>query len=204
MPVADDRWWRGFDAVILDGVAAGSRILDIGCGDGGLVARLSAAGLNAVGVDPRAPAHPRLIREAVEEVGPIGQFDAVCAVMALHHTRLEAVVAAIGRLLRPNGRLFVHELAWEAYDDRAASWLAAHDPSDADDSVTAWRLEHADLHTSATIRTALADAFQLDSETERPYLARMRKLDELEHAEQAMIAEGALPALGRWYIAHTG
>ena len=52
--VADNRWWRGFDTVILDGVAPGSRVLDIGCGDGGLVERLLASGLDALGVDPCA------------------------------------------------------------------------------------------------------------------------------------------------------
>jgi SAM-dependent methyltransferase len=199
--VLDDRWWRGFDAVILDGVAAGSRVLDIGCGDGGLVEHLSARGLDAIGIDPRAPAHPRLIREFVEDIGPIGQFDAICAVMVLHHANLDDVVPAIRRLLVPAGQLFVYEFAWELYDERAACWLAVHDSSDADNSVTGWRVEHGDLHTGATVRSKLASAFDLNEETERPYLARMLGKDELEPEEQAMIAEGALPALGRWYFA---
>lgn len=199
--MADDHWWRGFDAVILDRVAAGSRVLDIGCGNGGLVKRLSASGLDALGVDPRAPAHPRLIQEPVEQVRSIGQFDAICAVMALHHAELDEVVPAIRRLLRANGQLFVSEFAWELYDERAASWLALHDVSDADNSVTGWRLEHGDLHTGATVRTRLTSAFELNEETERPYLARMLGRGELEAEEQAMIAEGALPALGRWYFA---
>jgi SAM-dependent methyltransferase len=197
--VADDRWWPGFDAVILDSVAVGSRVLDVGCGDGALVDHLAANGLDAVGVDPRAPARPRLIQERVEQVGSIGHFDAVCVVMALHHAELEPVLAAIVRLLRTGGRVFVDELAWEKFDERAASWLAAHDRSGADNSVTGWQLEHGDLHTAATIRSALYDAFGLRSETQRPYLARMLGIHELEHEERAMIADGALPALGWWY-----
>ena len=199
--VADNRWWRGFDTVILDGVAPGSRVLDIGCGDGGLVERLLASGLDALGVDPCAPAHPRLIQQPLEQVRSIGQFDAICAVMALHHAELDEVIPAIRRLLRPSGRLFVSEFAWELYDERAAAWLALHDRSDADNSVTGWRLEHDDLHTGATVRTRLTNAFELNEETERPYLARMLGKGELEAEEQAMIAEGALPALGRWYFA---
>jgi SAM-dependent methyltransferase len=199
--VGDDRWWRGFDAVVVDAVARGSRVLDVGCGDGGLVERLAAGGFDALGVDPQAPPRPRLLQKRVEEVGPIGPFDVVCAVMTLHHVQLDPVLAAIVRLLRPGGRLLAYEFAWEAYDQRAASWLARHDRSGADNSVTAWQLEHADLHTGATLRSRISDAFDLRSDTPRPYLARMLGQHRLEDLEEAMIAEGALPALGRWYVA---
>ena len=50
MSVADDRWWRGFDAVIVDSVPLGSRVLDVGCGDGGLVECLAARGFDAIGI----------------------------------------------------------------------------------------------------------------------------------------------------------
>jgi SAM-dependent methyltransferase len=200
--VAEDRWWRGFDTVILDSVPAGSRVLDVGCSDGGLVDRLAASGFDAMGVDPQAPPRPRLVRELVEQLGSIGRFDVVCAVMTLHHVELDPVLASIVRLLRPGGRLLAYEFAWEAYDERAASWLARHDPSGADNSVTAWQLEHADLHTGATLRSRIGEAFDLRRETPRPYLARMLGQHHLEHQEQAMIADGALPALGWWYFAH--
>lgn len=201
MSVADDRWWRGFDAVIVDSVPLGSRVLDVGCGDGGLVECLAASGFDAVGVDPQAPLRPRLIQERVEQVGSIGRFDVVCAVMTLHHVQLDPVLAAIVRLLRPGGRLLAYEFAWETYDQRAASWLARHDRTAADNSVTEWQLEHADLHTGATLRSRISDAFDLRRETPRPYLARMLGNHRLEEQEQAMIVAGALPALGRWYFA---
>jgi SAM-dependent methyltransferase len=199
--VAGDRWWRGFDAVIVDAVAPGSRVLEVGCGDGSLVDRLAASGFDAVGVDPQAPPRRRLIQQRIEQVGSIGPFDVVCAVMTLHHVQLEPVLAAIVRLLRPGGRLLAYEFAWEAYDQRAASWLAEHDRSGADNSVKEWQLEHADLHTGATLRSRIDDALDLCSETPRPYLARMLGNHELEDEEQAMIDEGVLPALGRWYFA---
>jgi 2-polyprenyl-3-methyl-5-hydroxy-6-metoxy-1,4-benzoquinol methylase len=66
--MADSRWWKDFDAVIAAALPAGSRVLDVGCGDGGLVSRLGELGFDALGVDPAAPAHPRLIREPVEQV----------------------------------------------------------------------------------------------------------------------------------------
>jgi SAM-dependent methyltransferase len=199
--VGDERWWSGFDAVVLGALTSGERVLDIGCGDGGLVDRLVAGGLDAVGVDPRAPRHPRIIRTAVEEVGAIGPFDAVCAVMTLHHVHLDAVLGTIVGLLRPGGRLFVDELSWEAYDRRAASWLGERDRSARDHSVTAWEVEHGDLHTGVALHAKLSEALDLQSETQRPYLARMLGMRGLEHGEQSLIDEGALPALGRWYVA---
>jgi 2-polyprenyl-3-methyl-5-hydroxy-6-metoxy-1,4-benzoquinol methylase len=93
--MADSRWWKDLDAVLAAALPAGSRILDAGCGDGGLVDRLAELGFDAVGVDPAAPVHPRLLKERVEEVTGLGGFDAVTAVMSLHHGDLEAVVRAL-------------------------------------------------------------------------------------------------------------
>ncbi len=194
--MAGDRWWRGFDAVLLRALAPGSRVLDVGCGDGRLVDRLAAQGLDAVGVDPNAPASPRLIRERIEDAGSIGRFDAACAVMALHHAELESVLAAIERLLRPGGRLFVDEFSWEAYDERASEWVAAHgEPR----PVGEWRAEHGDLHRGERVREALDAAFDRLSVTKRPYLARMLGEDGLQRDEQRLIDAGALPAIGWWY-----
>ena len=130
--MADDRWWKDFDAVVAAALRAGSRVLDLGCGDGGLVDRFTELGFDALGVDPRAPNHPRLTQERIEVATGLGGFDAITAVMALHHAELDAVVPALSNLLRPQGRLFVYELGWDGYDERAADWLVRHDSSDAD------------------------------------------------------------------------
>jgi SAM-dependent methyltransferase len=194
--LSSDRWWRGFDSMLLRALPPRSRVLDVGCGDGALVERLAAQGLDAVGVDPNAPARPRLIRERVEDAHSIGRFDAVCAVMALHHAELDDVLPAIERLLRPGGRLFVDEFSWEAYDERAADWVAAHgEPR----PVDAWRDEHDDLHTGEQVRAALDAFFPRISLTQRPYLARMLGEDGLQREEQHLIDGGELPAIGWWY-----
>ncbi len=195
-----DRWWRGLDALILEALPRGSRILDVGCGDGALVERLAEGGLDAVGVDPRAPARPRLIQQQLEELDPREPFDAACAVMSLHHADLDRVVPSIVRLLRPGGRLYVFEFAWETYDEHAAAWTQAHDSSGSDRTVAAWMTEHADLHTGSAVHTALTEAFDLDTDEPRPYLARMVGAPELEAEEQREIAAGRLPALGRLWI----
>jgi 2-polyprenyl-3-methyl-5-hydroxy-6-metoxy-1,4-benzoquinol methylase len=194
--VASDLWWRGFDSLLLGALSPRSRVLDVGCGDGALVEGLAEHGLDAVGVDPNAPARPRLIRERVEDASSIGRFDAACSVMALHHSDLERVLAAIVLLLRPGGRFFVSEFSWEGYDERAAAWVAAHGGST---TVEDWRAEHGDLHTGAVVQAALAETFATVSLTDRPYLARMVGEPALEREEQRLMEEGALPAFAWWY-----
>lgn len=122
-------------------------------------------------------------------------FDAITAVMVLHHAELDAVVPALTRVLAPNGRLCLYD------DERAATWLVEHDPSDADNSIAGWLHEHRELHTISTIRQALSARFVPTLEVMRPYLARMLSRPDLEGEEHAMIDAQKLPALGFWYFA---
>jgi SAM-dependent methyltransferase len=200
---ASDRWWRGFDRFLIDALPRQARVLDVGCGDGALVERLAAAGFDAVGVDPNARAAPRLIRERVENATGIGRFDAVCSVMALHHADLEAVMASIAGLLRPGGLVLVSEFDWDAYDERAAAWVAEHDPA-RDASVASWQDEHDGLHPGERVRSALDGTFERRSLTTRPYLAPMLERPDLEREELRAIEEDRLPAIGWWYAGALG
>jgi SAM-dependent methyltransferase/cytidylate kinase len=95
---------------------AGRRILDVGCGDGRLAARFTAAGAQVVGVEPSPPmadaAEARslpgfqLLRAAAETFRVDGTFDVAVAWMSLDHApSLTAALANIARTLRPGGRL---------------------------------------------------------------------------------------------------
>jgi trans-aconitate methyltransferase len=95
----------------------GERILDLGCGDGVLTERIAAAGATVVAVDAApdmvAAAKARGLDARVvpgQSLEFEHEFDAVFSNAALHWMRpQEAVLAGIGRALKPGGR-FVAEM----------------------------------------------------------------------------------------------
>ena len=94
----------------------GERILDLGCGDGVLTAKLVEMGCAVVGVDgssAQIEAARKLGLDARvmdgEKLSFDGEFDAVFSNAALHWMRNpEAVISGVWRALRPEGR-FVAE-----------------------------------------------------------------------------------------------
>ena len=94
----------------------GERILDLGCGDGVLTAKLAAIGCRMVGIDGSAPqieAARKLGLDARvmdgEKLSFNEEFDAVFSNAAMHWMRNpEAVIACVWRALKPTGR-FVAE-----------------------------------------------------------------------------------------------
>jgi trans-aconitate methyltransferase len=95
---------------------SGERILDLGCGDGILTAKLVAMGCHVVGIDgstAQIEAAQKLRLDARvmggEKLSFDGEFDAVFSNAALHWMRNpEAVISGVWRALRPKGR-FVAE-----------------------------------------------------------------------------------------------
>jgi len=94
----------------------GERILDLGCGDGVLTAKLAAIGCHVVGVDGSAAQIEGARKLGLdarvmdgERLSFNGEFDAVFSNAALHWMRNpEAVIDGVWRALRPGGR-FVAE-----------------------------------------------------------------------------------------------
>lgn len=140
----------------------GEHILDLGCGDGQLTARLAAIGAILTGVD----ASPAMVEAArargiaadhapAEQLPyPGGAFDAVFSNAALHWVRGQhAMLAQVHRVLRPGGR-FVAEMGGHgniaAIRVAFVAALARHGHSAAEDGVNYYptpdayrrRLEH--------------------------------------------------------------
>ena len=116
--------------------APGGRLLDVGCGRGGVVELVWEAAALAVGLDPdwrslaeqRTPLHLACgLGEAIPFAA--AQFDLVLAVWVLEHLPRPAVVLGeIARVLRPGGRLICltpnarHPVVWA---NRVSRWLPA-------------------------------------------------------------------------------
>jgi cyclopropane-fatty-acyl-phospholipid synthase len=127
------------------GLRGGERVLDVGCGWGGLTLFLaSQAGCRVVGVTPSAVQADYIRRRAVDagvaglvqvEVGPFQtvplaerSFDAVAMIEVIEHLpEHREPLAKAYRLLRPSGRLFLSATCYRShahqqeYENRPAS-----------------------------------------------------------------------------------
>lgn len=108
--------WRGLDSAVrsLVPVASGTRWLDFGCGNGGLVRYLRAAGCEgAFGYDTGSMAEvarraglPILTDESLASAD--GSFDVVTMVEVIEHVPEPlALLGRVRRLLKPGGLLFL-------------------------------------------------------------------------------------------------
>jgi SAM-dependent methyltransferase len=108
------------------------RLLEIGCGDGALAARLQADGLEIVAIDSD-PACVEAARSrgvaadlaAWPEFTAAG-FDAVLFTRSLHHVEdLEAGVAAAFAALAAGGRVIVEDFDFGFADEATLGWFAS-------------------------------------------------------------------------------
>jgi trans-aconitate methyltransferase len=96
-------------------VQHGERVLDLGCGDGQLTAKIAAAGAQVVGLDASAEmlagarARGLDVQLGNAEALPFDrEFDAVFSNAALHWVRdQDAMLAGVHRALKPGGRFVV-------------------------------------------------------------------------------------------------
>jgi SAM-dependent methyltransferase len=111
-------------------------VLEIGCGTlGGFVPRLRAAGYEATGVDPEAPAGPWFRQAEFGADSAPAPAAAIVACTSLHHVAdLPGTLAAMDAALLPGGTVVVIEWARERFDEATARWCQMHLSMDSDDS----------------------------------------------------------------------
>lgn len=146
--VADgwSRLWSGFTRPVHEaliaatGIAPGTRVLDVGCGSGELLATVRALGAEAAGVDPASGMRALALRTGADirdgdaEHLPFadGSFDVVVAVNALQFADdTTAALREFARVLAPGGRIGVSNWAEGARNDVDAIERAV---AEADDS----------------------------------------------------------------------
>ncbi|NGN66078.1 class I SAM-dependent methyltransferase [Streptomyces sp. A7024] len=101
--------------------------LDVGCGDGLLVAKLAGRSKRVTGMDadPEMISQARLRTAGLDGVTlaegdfltaelPSAGYDFICSVTVIHHMDFEAALLRMRELLRPGGRLVVVGLARDA------------------------------------------------------------------------------------------
>jgi SAM-dependent methyltransferase len=193
---------------------APARVIELGCGEsGGHIQALLAAGYDATGVDPQAPAGPAYRRIPFEEYRAGGPADAVVASLSLHHVADPgAVLDHIGSVLRMGGTLVVLEWGWETFDEATARWCFGHQlrqpgpgtwladlRADWAGSGLAWQdfcrnwAEGHGLHQAAAIQAALAGRFAVRHHSSGPYYFP-ELADADMAAEQAAIDAGEITA----------
>jgi SAM-dependent methyltransferase len=183
-----------------------ARVLEVGAGNGELAAALTQAGYDLLAIDPE-PSGENVTAVALDEVDePDDSFDAAIAVVSLHHVEpLEESCLRLADLIRPGGRLLVDEFDVAAFDERAATWLLDQWRmlGRGDERTSAELIEElrSHLHPVERIIEALGPAFEVDSPVRGSYLYRWYLPESLRAAEDALVAQGRLPAVGVRFVA---
>jgi SAM-dependent methyltransferase len=176
-----------------------ARVLEVGCGDGALAARLQSAGHAVVALDADAGAVERARRRGVDaRVGrwpdfDDAPFDVVLFTRSLHHiTPLAPAVDRARQLLRGRGKVLVEDFAFDKIEPLAAEWfyqlLAVLDAAgllrrgghefgekllQQAGSLEAWHTDHGhELHTAAALFDCLREHFPRAEMAAAPYLYR--------------------------------
>lgn len=202
-----------------------ARILEVGCGEGELAARLLQDGLEVVALDADegCVAAARTIgvdaRQANWPTKMDGTFDAVLFTRSLHHIApLDEAVRAAVDALRPGGPIIVEDFRIEAASPRTDAWFTGlMRMFDAGGLLPDGQLdailekldfgEHRDeLHSSAAMKHALERHGAVD-EKDAAYYFRYAETQIGEamtglvlQYEQSMIETGAIDALGKRFV----
>ena len=139
-----------------------------------------------------------------------GPFDAVVAVLSLHHIRdLGHALDRIVALLSPAGRLILDEFGWDRLDAGTLAWLyeqrrARGDaPGSLDELRTQWDEEHLGLHKYVALRREIDARFEARVRMDAVLAPQAGRPGD-RGARAGLVAAGEIQALGFRYAAASG
>jgi SAM-dependent methyltransferase len=206
-------WQRSVEEFVLEQIdAPPSRVLEVGCGEGGLARTLARGGHSVTAIDPQAPEGPIFRRARIEEFSDPARFDHVVAILSLHHVEdLGLALGKIADLLRAGGVLVVVEFAWDHIDEATAQWALERLPAASSEGhswlerccrgergVAEWA--ERGLHASGRMRDELGRRFAERHFEWVPYLYPDLGGDVSEAEELAAIEAGAINATAFRYV----
>jgi SAM-dependent methyltransferase len=190
-----------------------ARVLEVGCGHGGLTTALAAVGYDVLGIDPLAPHGDLFRRILLEDLDdPDGSYDAVLAARSLHPNRhLDHALDRIVALLRPGGLLVLDEIGWDLMDEPTLEWLwgqrralaaagRGEAPATVDDLREEWEAGHIGIQGFESLKTELDRRFEELAFEPVPFLYRLLGGVATEVLEEALIDAGAIRPLGFLYV----
>lgn len=117
---------------VLDQLSSGSRLLEVGAGNGEVAGQLSKKGLVVTAIDRSEESVQRAEKEGVKviktdlfdfEAAP-GSFDAILFSRVLHHIEpLDQGLQKVRKLLKPGGVLLLDEFGVELMDLKSCLWF---------------------------------------------------------------------------------
>ena len=185
-------------AFLAANVPRGSRVLEVGCGEGHVALALRDLGYRVVGLESEAETVARAQRQGA----PVVQAhwpaydgepaDAIAFTRSLHHIgSLPHALDKARQVVAPDGLLLVEDFAFDEIDEATLAWFARvlHDLPAAEarsprsdflsalagsrEALAVWRQHHAhEVHTMAAMQQRIEERFTITFTDSVPYLYR--------------------------------
>jgi SAM-dependent methyltransferase len=182
---------------------AHARVLDLGCGDGTFDSADTEAVVIRIDIEARHPPANFVRGDGANLPFTSGGFDAVVSNNSLEHVSdLEGCLKEIGRVLRPDGRLYVAVPDASTLTDRLYRWLASgggHVNPFVSAEALAGKIEHATLLRHRATRTLCSSLSFLNRRNQPGRMPRKLRLLGGGSAASLQIATYMFRMSDRWF-----